>query len=231
MCGRFALSVTPEALARFIQLLSLPPIRPRFNIAPTQDIGIVRLEDGQRVFANARWGLPAPRRGGPPLINARGETLFEKPSFAPAARLRRCLVPANGFYEWRSQDGRRQASLFRRPNSGPFAFAGIWDPDRADRPCAAIVTCGANATVAPIHHRMPVILPPVAFAPWLAPDSAAAALQALLVPAADTLLAAIAVGPRINQVRHDDASCWDPPAPPAQQSLFGAQPPPGRGDP
>ena len=229
MCGRFALSVTPEALARFIQLLSLPPIRPRFNIAPTQTIGIVRLDQDQRVFAGARWGLLSPGQGAAPLINARAETLFERRSFAAAARLRRCLVPASGFYEWRVQDGRRQASLFRRPDSGPFAFAGIWNPAAADQPAAAIITCGANTTVAPIHHRMPVILPPEACGPWLAPGSAPATLQALLAPAADGLLAAIPVGPRVNQVRHDDAACWDPRPPPAQQSLVGAQPPSRKG--
>jgi putative SOS response-associated peptidase YedK len=226
MCGRFALSIDEEALMRFIRLLHPAQLPLRFNIAPTQSILMVVQRGEERLGRPARWGLVPPflrtRPPGRPLINARSESLFDKPSFGGPARRHRCLIPATGFYEW--DKASRQPWLFR-PVPGPLmAFAGIWQPGlpEADIPdSVAIVTTRANAVVAPVHHRMPVILPPERFDAWLDPKPAEpSALQPLLGPAPDGVLHATALDGTVNSIRHQGPECWTPKPPSRQATLF-----------
>lgn len=212
MCGRFSLSVSPEALLEFIGLLALPPLPPRFNIAPTQPVGTVRQGPGGREWHVVRWGLRPPGwEPKAPLINARAEGIFDRPAFRSAARYRRCLVPADGFYEWRVEGGRRLPWFFRRRDGAPVALAGLWerreDPEGPAESCT-IVTVAANRGVAPFHDRMPLVLLPVAWDRWLDPAVRdPALLEPLLVPPADDLLEAVPVSPRVNDVRNDGPEC------------------------
>ncbi len=221
MCGRFALSLTPEALARFISLLALPGIRPRFNIAPLQPVLTVRAKAGARAWHEVRWGIPAPAGGRipRPVINARAETLVASPLFRSAVRRGRCLVPADGFYEWRAWGRRRVPVLFRRPGGEPFAFAGVADrrpEDGVPVEACAIVTCAPNAVVAPVHDRMPAILDPDDFDRWLDPGVSAEDAASLLRPAPDDLLAAFPVSSRVNDARREGPDLWTP-----DPGLFG----------
>ncbi len=214
MCGRFAIQSTPDHLRRLLGFVERPNFPPRYNIAPMQPIPLVRLDNGARHFALARWGLvPSwvkdPRKFAL-LINARAEGITEKPSFRAAIRRRRCLVPADGFYEWR-REGKSKRPYFIRARGGePMAFAGIWetwvDADGGEIDTAAIITCAANAVLQPIHARMPVVIPPAAFDRWLDPDETRfKEACALLTPAPDALLEAYEVSPRVNKVASDDA--------------------------
>jgi putative SOS response-associated peptidase YedK len=215
MCGRFALHTTPDYLRRLLGFVERPNFPPRYNIAPMQPIPIVRIDNGARHFALVRWGLvPSwvkdPRKFAL-LINARAEGIAEKPSFRAAIRRRRCLVPADGFYEWR-REGKSKRPYFIRARGGePMAFAGIWetwiDIDGGETDTAAIVTCAANAVLMPIHERMPVVIPPEAFDRWLDSDEKNfGEACALLTPAPDDALEAYEVSPRVNKVANDDAS-------------------------
>jgi putative SOS response-associated peptidase YedK len=173
----------------------------------------VRLHEGKRQFVLMRWGLiPAwvkDPKGFSLLINARAESIIHKSAFRNAMRRRRCLIPADGFYEWKDLGGRKQPYFIRQQKSGgPFAFAGLWEtwtgPNGEELDTAAIVTTNANRTLAAIHSRMPVILPPDAFDLWL--DSAhvdATTAAALLVPARDDLLEAYEISPAVNRVAND----------------------------
>ena len=179
MCGRFLLHTPVDTLQRAFGFAERPNLRPRYNIAPTQTVPIVRQKDGGgRELALVRWGLIpswAKEAGiGGRLINARAETVAEKPAFRGAFRKRRALVPADGFYEWRKREGDRpkQPLLVRRRDGQPFAFAGLWEhwrgPEGEVETCT-ILTTEANAALAPIHDRMPVILDPACYDRWLDP--------------------------------------------------------------
>ena len=231
MCGRFTQRYSWRDVVAFSRLAMPAPalnLRPRYNLAPSQSAAVVRAGDGGRRLAMLRWGLipawgPDPRIGHR-LTNARAETAAQKPAFRAAFRLRRCLVPADGFYEWvRHGDAREPWLVFPR-DGGLMAFAGLWErwrvPDGARlsgslaerRPGDAvetftILTTAANATMRPLHHRMPVILPPEAFDAWLSGGEVA------LGPAPDDLLAMHAVDLRVNSPRHDDPECVLPVAP------------------
>ena len=230
MCGRFTQRYTWRDVVAFSRLAMPAPalnLRPRYNLAPSQSAAVVRAEDGARRLAMLRWGLiPAwglDPRIGHRLINARAETVAQKPAFRAAFRRRRCLVPADGFYEWvRRGDARAPWLVFPR-DRGLMAFAGLWErwrvPDGARlagslaeyRPGDAvetftILTTEANATMRALHHRMPVILPREAFGAWLSGGEVA------LGPAPDELLAMHAVDPRVNSPRHDDPECVRPAA-------------------
>jgi putative SOS response-associated peptidase YedK len=214
MCGRYLITSPPEAVRAFAAYANLPNFPPRYNIAPTQPVPIVRLENGQRRFALVRWGLvPSWTKeiGASPLINARADTVFDKPSFRQAARRRRCLFPADGFYEWRREGRSRKPFLVRRRDRGLFAMAGIWEhwvgTDGSELESAAIVTTDASTTLAPIHHRMPVILDTRDFDAWLTTaETEAPELVRLLVPAPDDVLDAVPVSERVNKVANDDAA-------------------------
>jgi putative SOS response-associated peptidase YedK len=217
MCGRFALTHTTEELADlFAAEVVAAPVTPRYNIAPTQPVAVL-VHDPGRVLEAQRWGLMPPwskgPENGPPLVNARAETLASRPAFRQALRHRRCLIPASGFYEWRNV-GRQRLPLYITPADGrPLVFAGLWETwhdaqGRAQRSCA-IITVPANTAVAVVHDRMPALLGPAAAEQWLIanrPESAAA----LLVPWPSDDLVLRPVSPRVNHVGHDAPDCLDP---------------------
>ncbi len=201
MCGRFTLTQPGEAVAAHFRLEPAPVLRARFNIAPMQPVLAVRARpEGGREAAHFRWGLiPAwarpPVKSSTPLINARAEGLASKPSFREAWRRRRCLVPADGFYEWAEEQGRRRCWQIRRRDQGIFAIAGLWEPWPAALPPVAnppaaegpkesctLITTTPNALVAPVHNRMPAVLAPEAYDRWLNAASGASALERLLHP-------------------------------------------------
>jgi putative SOS response-associated peptidase YedK len=193
---------------------------PRYNIAPTDPVlAVRRTQDGSRDLGRLRWGLVpgrwAERGKGRPLINARAETLETQPAFRESFHQRRCLIPADGFYEWLTDDRGKRPVWLSRPDGDLFAFAGIWaelpvkGSDEVLHSCA-IVTCEPNDLVRPIHNRMPVILAPDAEAAWLAPDAGAGELRSLLVPAADDALTTREVSDLVNNVREDGPALIEP---------------------
>lgn len=224
MCGRFSLGVDTDRLVAEFGLDTLPAdLRPRYNIAPTQPVlAVVRAPEGLRA-GEIRWGLiPGAGETAPsaPLINARSETVERRPSFAESFRRRRCWVLADGFYEWRSEDGARVPYHIRLPGGRPFAFAGIWD--RAEGRGGPVVSCAILTTrpapaVAPIHDRMPVLLPAEARDAWLDPSADLARLRALMAPYAGAL-EVTRVSARVNAVTNDDAACREPDPAPAETS-------------
>jgi putative SOS response-associated peptidase YedK len=197
-----------------------PNLEPRANIAPTQDVAAVRLgEDGARHFVTLRWGLiPSWAKDATiasKMINARGETVAEKPAFRSAFRARRCLIPADGFYEWKTEDGAKQPYRIVRADRTPFAFAGLWErwdkaSDGVPVETSTIITTDANETLQAIHHRMPVILDAADFAAWLDPAVRPADLQGLLRPFPSQDLIAYRVSRRVNAVANDDLSLIEP---------------------
>jgi putative SOS response-associated peptidase YedK len=226
MCGRFLLTTPEEALRRVFDFIEQPNLAPRYNIAPTQDVPVIRQRRkpaGQRTIQMLRWGLVPSRSdslaGGAKMINARAETIRDKPAFRDAFLRRRCLVPASGFYEWRPGDPAKQPFLIARSDGAPIAFAGLWErwtppaPDGVEAPPAiaafvdsfTIITTEANETLKPLHHRMPVIPAPEDYATWLDPDAVPGVLASLLRPAPDEWLGFVPVDRRVNSVRNDDA--------------------------
>ena len=213
MCGRFALYTPQEAVVRLFRLDDAAPLSPRYNIAPTQPVLAVRADEpAGREARMLRWGLVpfwAKDTGiGSRMINARGETIAEKPAFRQAFRRRRCLIPADGFYEWQKVPGGKQPWFISARDEVPLAFAGLWerwDNRGTEDPVESctIVTTAANATLAPLHDRMPVILGADAWDSWLAADTPSATLLDLLRPAANDLLAARPVSRRVNSPAND----------------------------
>jgi putative SOS response-associated peptidase YedK len=218
MCGRYTLTNADPARirARFgiEESAEVPEADPRYNIAPTDPVlAIRRTQSGAREPGRLRWGLVpgrwAERRSGPPLINARAESLPKQPAFAESFRERRCLIPANGFYEWRNDDGGKTPIWLSRPDGELFAFAGVWAelPSREKKSdplhSCAIVTCDPNGLIRPIHDRMPVVLQPEAETLWLDPDADEADLLRVLAPAPENALVAREVGDFVNDVRDD----------------------------
>jgi len=222
MCGRFTLNSTGAALASDFDLAEVVEFEPRFNIAPTQPIAVVRMNpDRQRECEWLRWGLiphwSKDPSGGFAPINARSETAAEKPTFRNALARRRCLIPTSGFYEWQAQPGGgpKQPFLFRMGEASLFALAGLHERWRGKGgeiiESATILTTEANATLAPVHARMPVILSKEDHARWLDPEQRDAGQVAdLMVPCPDDWLEAIAVGTQVNNPRFDDPACIAP---------------------
>lgn len=217
MCGRYTLTVDAAVLAEFFELEPLTELEPRYNIAPTQKVPIVRPGYGRaREWASVRWGLiPSWAKDpsiGARLINARAETAADKPSFRAAFKHRRCLVPADGFYEWVKLAGGKQPHHIRFADRRPFAFAGLWErwspPGGEAIESCTILTTTPNELIAGLHDRMPVILPRDRFAAWLAegplPTLAAAEL---LVPHPAEGMEAVPVSKWVNSPRNDDAGC------------------------
>ena len=193
MCGLYSFRKSAEETRSLFAYRDEPEFPPRTYVAPGSPIAIVRMEAGERRFALVRWGLiPSWTRElqpGRPLINARAETVAEKPSFRNAFRRRRCLIPADGFYEWKGDvPGRKQPYFIHRPDHGLFGFAGLWEhwmsADGSEIETACIITTAPNATMAAIHNRMPVVIQPGDFETWLDPDESAAAEAAGLLMAA-----------------------------------------------
>ncbi len=229
MCGRFAITLPPEAVRAFFAYLEHPNFPPRYNIAPTQPIAIVtaRGHTGgrERHFDLARWGfLPGfvkDPRDFPLIINARAETLAQKPSFRAALKRRRCLVVADGFYEWRREaPGAAKAAakapyLIRRVDRAPMGFAGLmetWsDASGGEIDTACIITTSANRLMTRLHDRMPAILSPEAFAIWLDNDGVDAEIAtALLRPAPEPALELIPIGAAVNRAANDAAAVQTP---------------------
>lgn len=224
MCGRYAITLPPEAVRAFFAYLEQPNFPPRYNIAPTQPIPIViagpHTGGRERHFLLVRWGfLPGfvkdPKEF-PLLINARAETLAQKPSFRAALKRRRCLVIADGFYEWRrAARGASSAFLIRRVDRAPMGFAGLmetWsDPAGGEIDTACIVTTSANRLMASIHDRMPAMIEPDAFSLWLDNDGVAPhEATALLRPAPEAALELVPVGPAVNRAANDDPAVQAP---------------------
>jgi len=221
MCGRFTLFEPDKVIAKEFGVSAFAPRSPRYNIAPSQPITAVRatLTGSGREIALLRWGLiPSWSKDpaiGNRLINARAETARGKPSFRNAFRRHRCLIPANGFYEWQRQERGKQPYFVRMRNERLFAFAGLWDrwesPDEGVIETCTILTTAANTVLAPIHDRMPVILPQGDYDRWLDPallntDS----LAPLLVPFPPEDMLAFPVSPRVNAPTIDDERCIAP---------------------
>ena len=221
MCGRYTLANPDPARlrARFDILESTAEAvvgetaEARYNIAPTDPVlAVRRREEGARELGRLRWGLVpgrwAEQGKGPPLINARAETLERQAAFKESFHERRCLIPADGFYEWLTDERGKRPVWISRPDGELFAFAGIWaalkrkGSDEVLHSCA-IVTCDPNDLIRPIHDRMPVILDPGLEAAWLDPDADPEDLLELLVPAPDRSLVLHEVGDLVNNVRND----------------------------
>jgi putative SOS response-associated peptidase YedK len=219
MCGRFTLTTPAQAVHQLFPLFDLAEEPARYNIAPTQGILAVRAgPDGKPELAHLRWGLVPAWADDPAignrLINARAETAASKPAFRAAFRRRRCLIVADGFYEWQKSGGRKQPYYFQLRDGVPFAFAGLWEHwDRGERPLdtCTILTTDANDLLRPIHDRMPVILPRESFERWLDPTfQAVPELEALLQPYPATAMAGHPVSSLVNNPRHEDPACIAP---------------------
>ena len=239
MCGRFKLTIDGQDLAalfgpdELVELAELLNSTSRYNIAPTQNVAMLRFAANApfRQLAFVRWGfVPAWAREitpAAPLINARLETVDEKPTFRSSFRTRRCLIPADGFYEWRRSTD-KQPFVFQLPDERPFAFAGLWDrwqgPDGQVIESCAMLTTEANPVMAPIHHRMPILLPPTTFDAWLDPkEQDPERIRSILETNQCDQLVARAVSTRVNKVVHDDPACLAPPEPPTlprEMTLF-----------
>ena len=232
MCGRYTITSAPEALRALFRFAEQPNFPARYNVAPTQAIPIVRLVEGKREFALVRWGFVPSWVKDPNqfslIINARGESVCDKPAFRAAMKRRRCLIPADGFYEWQATGkGPKQPFYIHAKSGEPLAFAGLWEtwegPNGEAVDSAAIVTTRANKVLAPLHDRMPVIIAPDAFDLWLnCGEVDARTAEALIAPAPDALLTAYPVSTAVNRTANDNAalilpldlSATPPPKPP-----------------
>ena len=232
MCGRFTLRASPEAVADEFGLDEVPELSARHNIAPGREIATIRAggAGAARICAMHSWGLvPGWAKDpaiGQRMINARAETVAEKPAFRSAFRRRRCLIPADGFYEWASGPAPKQPYHIAREDGALFGFAGLWElwqaRDGREITSCTIVTTRANATLQRVHDRMPVILDPADYAAWLDPEHGdPQRLLALLAPCPEEWLRLQTVGLRVNDPRNDDAECAAPAPPqPSQATLL-----------
>ena len=219
MCGRYLITSAPEAFRRLFGYPEQPNFPPRYNVAPTQPVPIVRLHEGARQFTLVRWGLIPPWVEDPRrfslLINARSESVNDKPAFRNAMRRRRCLLPADGFYEWKVEGARRRPHVVRPKDRGPIAFAGLWEswmgPNGEEMETAAIVTRPADRELTRLHDRMPVIVPPDAFDFWLDGSKVdAMTATALFAPGRAGLLEAYEVSPAVNSADNDNSTLIEP---------------------
>jgi putative SOS response-associated peptidase YedK len=211
MCGRYAITTAPEAIRQLFRYLEQPNFPPRYNVAPTQPVPIVRVVEGKRQFALVRWGLiPAwvkdPRTFSL-VINARAESVLDKPTFKNAMKYRRCLFPADGFYEWERKGEKKRPYFVRLKGGGPLAFAGLWEswmgPNGEEQETAAIVTTTASRSIAHIHDRMPVILATEAVDVWLDPKVDAEMAMAAIQPAKDDAIEHYEVSRAVNRFEND----------------------------
>jgi putative SOS response-associated peptidase YedK len=219
VCGRFTLRTKAEVLRAELDLAELPSdLTARFNVAPTQPVAIVPNRVPRRLGL-VRWGLIPFWAKDPSIgnrqINARAETLLDKPAYREAFAQRRCLVVADGFYEWKKEGKRKIPIFIHRPDDAPFAFAGLWEvwraPDGSKIASCAIVTTEPNDLLRPIHDRMPVILPREAWEKWLAPGAAPPRdLLALLRPSPSDFLTTTVVSTYVNTPDHEGPECIEP---------------------
>ena len=219
MCGRFTLTErdTPALSERFGIRRSgwQPAFKPSYNVAPTHNVAVVTNE-GERQIEFQRWGLipfwAKDMKSGSKMINARSETLQSSGAFKHAFKRRRCLILADGFYEWKKEDGLKIPMRIGLKNWELFAFAGLWESwtnketNEEVRSCT-VITCQPNDLMAPIHNRMPVILPEIAEAAWLDGEQELGGLQSLLVPFSADSMNAYAVGSIVNSVKNNEPDC------------------------
>ncbi len=220
MCGRFVLLNSGETIADQFNLPFPPAVEPRYNIAPTQPVAGIRLNDkGEREFAHFHWGLipfwakDAKMAGR--MINARSETVAEKPSFRAAYKYRRCLVPASGFYEWQPQNGKKQPFYIHHIEDDILGIAGIYErwssPDGGEIESVSLLTTTPNNFMKPIHNRMPVIIEPEDYGVWLDPKAdPKRELPHLLRPYRDGSLTAYPVSTTVNYAGNDVPACIEP---------------------
>jgi putative SOS response-associated peptidase YedK len=219
MCGRYTLSTPAGRLAEEFQLDDgAVDLTPSYNVAPTQQVAAVLEEGGKRRLEMLRWGLVPSWADDPEIgarmINARSETAPEKPSFRRAFRSKRCLIPADGFYEWKREPGGKQPYYFHMEDGRPFAFAGLWESWEKDGVLlsCAILTTRANSVLEGIHDRMPVILPSGAYDAWLDPDADKEQLIDLMSPYPGDDLETYPVSRFVNSPRNNDERCIEPAA-------------------
>ncbi len=213
MCGRYALTSSPAVIAERFDLKWAPEISPHYNIAPGQMVPVVRRTEQGRELVFLKWGLiPSWAKDasiGTRLINARGETLADKPSFRNAYRHRHCLIPADAFYEWKAVAGRKQPYCIRLHDHAPFGMAGLWEhwkaPDGQVVESCTIITIEANALVGEVHDRMPLILAPLEYDAWLAAESKELPHA---IPSQD--MVTYPVSPLVSNARNDVPACLDP---------------------
>ncbi|MCL4266257.1 MAG: SOS response-associated peptidase [Anaerolineae bacterium] len=224
MCGRFALISSTEEVANALgidqaTIADIPPAVPRYNIAPTQPVLAAYLDEtGQRRLTFFQWGLvPSWSKDitiGSRLINARSETVTEKPSFRNAFKRRRCLIPADGFYEWQKKNGGKQPMYIHGADGRPLALAGLWEvwqePEGTRLQTCTILTTVPNELMAPLHDRMPVILEPEDFSMWLEPGAHPDEALHLLRPYPAAKMKAYPVSTAVNNPRNDTAECIQP---------------------
>jgi putative SOS response-associated peptidase YedK len=215
MCGRFSIiEGADEIKARFraAHFLDADDYAPHYNAAPGQELPFVAGDP--RTAQLAHWGMRSPwAKAGErakELINARSETVFQKPTFAESARMRRCLIPANSFFEWTRAGRTRVPYRFLRKDEAPFAFAGVYTPWGANQKAFVILTTTANQTVAKVHGRMPVMLLPEKEDVWLDPSATIHNLQLLLEPYPDRLLRAYPVSVSVNHATNDTPEVLEP---------------------
>ena len=221
MCGRFTLVAPGDAIAELFNLAEAPDISPRYNIAPTQPVAGIRISqaDKARELTYFHWGL-IPRWAKDPtigsrMINARSETAAEKPSFRAAMRYRRCLIPSDGFYEWKKVNGRKQPMRIQIASGGVFAIAGLWEhwqsSDGSEIESCTLLTTNPNEKLQPIHNRMPVIIRPDDFDLWLNPAvQDPAAVQHLLGPYPAEDIDYYPVSTYVNSPHNEDPTCIEP---------------------
>ena len=216
MCGRFTLSQSINAIASAFNIAQIPPLEPRYNIAPTQLIpSILSALGGEKQLQMLRWGLipswAKDAKISAKLINARAETVSEKPSFKAAFKRRRCLIIADGFYEWQRQENKKQPYYFRLQNAQLFAFAGLWEqwksPDEDIINSCTILTTEANDLLRPIHDRMPVILESKDYELWLDSEAQQPQLQQLLRPYQADLMTSYSVSTKVNNPKNNTPEC------------------------
>jgi putative SOS response-associated peptidase YedK len=220
MCGRFTLTQSAEVLAELFELDEVPKFVPGYNIAPTQPIPVLRAtKETRRQFDYLYWGLiPSWSKDpsiGARMINARAETVTEKPSFRTAFKRRRCLILADGFYEWQKTGSKKQPYYFQLKDHRPFGFAGLWEhwqsPEGDPIESCTIITTAANETMRPIHDRMPVILQPQDYDVWLDPTlQATEQLLPLLRPYSDAEMQDYPVSTKVNSPQNDSPDCIQP---------------------
>jgi putative SOS response-associated peptidase YedK len=227
MCGRYTLSSGGEELALLFDLSEIPPLPPRYNLAPTQEAAVVRVErPGEpRRLGLLRWGLipywAKEASIGNRMINARSESVAEKPAYRWSFRKQRCLIPADGFYEWKKEGKAKQPYFIHRKDGKPLAFAGLWarwqDPAKGPLDTFTILTTDANELVRPLHDRMPVILDPKDFDLWLDPSiENRERLEPLLAPFDPEQMETFPVSRAVNSPANDVAECIAPLVEPGQ---------------
>jgi putative SOS response-associated peptidase YedK len=220
MCGRFSQTFSSKDLWEHFDLGKVFPLEPRYNIAPSQDVAAVRIEEGQRQLVPLHWGLIPFWADDPKIgyrtINARSETAHKTPSFRAALRRRRCLIPASGFYEWDKKDGTKQPFFICRSNHKPMAIAGLWEhwEDKEGKTViesCTILTTEASGPLAKLHDRMPVILEREDFGVWLDPlEQNIERLRTLMHPAGAGILIMYPVSNYVNKAGNEGEECVKP---------------------